>query len=134
LIPNAPIQEGEIPIFVVDWEMAQVGVPCLDHAEMIGELWELWLYKKIDAGLWMVQGYADGLSQQTETSAWRNVLQVGTHLLSFGTAPSWGSQEQLEEVARMGRDIILHAWRRDREWFEASELACFFTQVISDKA
>jgi hypothetical protein len=58
LIHNAPIQEGvEILIFVIDWEQAQLGVPTLDHGEMIGELYAFWLYKKIDDGLWMMQGY-----------------------------------------------------------------------------
>jgi hypothetical protein len=89
LIPNAPIQEGiEIPIFVIDWEQAQLGVPALDHGEMIGELYSFWLYKKIDAGLWMMQGYAEGLGEQSETAVWRNAIQVGVHLLAFSTIAS----------------------------------------------
>jgi hypothetical protein len=110
--------------------MAQLGVHALDHGEMIGELYALWLYKKIDAGLWMIQDYAEGLGEQSETSSWRSVCQIGCHLVTFGTlAPGWGTPEQVEDVARLGRDIVLHAWRRDRKWFEKSELACFFAQV-----
>ena len=97
---------------------------------MIAELYALWLYKKIDAGLWMVQGYAEGLGEQTEASAWRTALQVGVHLLSFGTvAPGWGTREQAEDVARVGRDIIVNAQSRNREWFEKSELVCLFSQT-----
>jgi hypothetical protein len=131
LLPNTLIKEGlETPIFVVDWEMAQLGVHALDHGEMIGELYALWLYKKIDAGLWMIQGYAEGLGEQSETFSWRSVCQIGCHLVTFGTlAPGWGTPEQVEGVARLGRDIVLNAWRRDRKWFEKSELACFFAQV-----
>ena len=124
----------EIPIFVIDWEMAQLGVRSLDHGQMIAELYQLWLYKKIGAGLWIMQGFAEGLGQQTDSSIWRTAIQVGCHLLSFGTVShGWGTPDQVKEVARVGRDIIVNAWRRNREWFEKSELACFFTQVTMDE-
>lgn len=102
----------------------------MDHGEMLGELYALWLYRKIDAGLWMVQGYVDGLGEQTETSAWRTALQVGCHLLSFGTAaPGWGTPDQVKEVARVGRDILVNSWKRNREWFEKSEVACLMARA-----
>ena len=130
LIHNAPIQEGvEIPIFVIDWEQAQLGVPALDHGEMIGELYAFWLYKKIDAGLWMMQGYAEGLGEQSETSVWRNAIQLGVHLLAFSTIAGWGTPDQIEDVVQLARDIIVNGWDKNREWFEKSELACLFAQV-----
>ncbi|KAH7110681.1 kinase-like domain-containing protein [Dactylonectria macrodidyma] len=126
LLPDKPLEaDGEIPLFVADWENAQLGVESLDHGEMIGELYALWLYKRIDAGLWTVRGYTEGLGSQSETFAWRVALQVGVHLLSFGTvAPGWGTPAQAENVARHGRDVIVNAWHKNREWFDASDLAC----------
>lgn len=128
MLPNRPIQKGiDIPIFVVDWENAQLGVHSLDHGEMIGELYALWLYKKIDAALWMIQGYVEGLGEQTDTSAWRVAIQVGCHLVSFGTIyPGWGTPDQVECVARVGKNVIMNAWQRNRKWFEGNELACLF--------
>jgi hypothetical protein len=131
LLPNTPIQEGvEVPIFVIDWEQGQLGVPALDHGEMIGEFYAFWLYKKIDAGLWVMQGYIEGLGKQSESLAWRNAIQVGVHLLAFSTIAGWGTPGQIEIVAGLGRDIIVKAWNRDREWFEKSELACLFTNDV----
>lgn len=119
-----------MPLFIVDWENAQLGVPCLDGGEMIGELYALYLCKKIDAGLWMIQGYAEGLGQWTESSAWRLTIQVGVHLLAFGTiTPGMGTTVQIDDVAQMGRDIIVNAWRRNREWFDRGDLACLFTNA-----
>lgn len=110
--------------------MSQLGVHALDHGQMIAELYELWLYKRIDAGLWIVQGYADGLGKPTKDSAWRTTLQVGCHLLAFGTIVSgWGTPDQVEHVAQVGRDLIVNSWRKDREWIERSELACLFIQT-----
>ncbi|EMT72748.1 kinase-like domain-containing protein [Fusarium oxysporum II5] len=52
VLPDAAIKEGtKIPVFVVDWEMTQLGLPSVDFGEMIAEMYALWLYKSIDAGL-----------------------------------------------------------------------------------
>lgn len=128
LLPNRPIQEGaEIPVFVIDWENAQLGVPSLDHGEMIGELYALWLYRRIDAGLWMVQGYAEGLGEQTDASVWRIAVEVGCYLLSFSTIDSgWGAPDRVEEVARMGRELIVNAWGENRKWLDDNDLSCLF--------
>lgn len=131
LLPDAPIQEGtKTPLFVIDWELSQLGIPNLDLGQMIAELYELWLYKKIDAGLWMVQGFAQGYGKVTEEFALRTAIQAGCHLVCFGTAvKGWGTPEQVEDVARTGRDIIVNGWQQNRQWFENGELACLFSQV-----
>ncbi|KAH8902612.1 hypothetical protein BR93DRAFT_962166 [Coniochaeta sp. PMI_546] len=128
LLPDSPIQAGtKTSMLVVDWENAQLGVENLDHGEMIGEMYALWVYKRVDGGLWMVQGYTEGLGTRTEEFIWRLAVEIGCHLLSFGTiAPGWGTPSQVDDVARHGRDIILNARQKDRAWFDQSELACLF--------
>ncbi|KAI1816217.1 kinase-like domain-containing protein [Poronia punctata] len=131
LLPDAPIQGGaDIPLFVIDWEMSQVGVPNLDVGQMIAELYEMKLYKDITAGLWIVEGFVQGYGRVSDDFAFRTAIQVGAHLISFGTSvQGWGTPEQVETVARTGRDIILHAWRKDGTWFESSDLACLFKET-----
>ncbi|KAI0976071.1 kinase-like domain-containing protein [Xylaria arbuscula] len=128
LLPDGPIKEGsDVTMFVIDWELSQIGVPNLDLGQMIAELYELKLYKNITAGLWMVQGFAQGYGEVSDDFAFRTAIQVGTHLVSFGTSVAgWGDQEQVEMVARTGRDIIVRAWQKDRGFFEGSDLACLF--------
>ncbi|KAI0424277.1 kinase-like domain-containing protein [Xylaria sp. FL1042] len=128
LLPNRPIEEGsDITMFVIDWEMSQIGMPNLDFGQMVAELYELQLYKNITAGLWMVQGFAEGYGEVSDDFAFRTAIQIGTHLLSFGTSvQGWGTPEQVEMVARTGRDVIVHAWQKDREWFQGGDLACLF--------
>ncbi|KAI0440863.1 kinase-like domain-containing protein [Xylaria telfairii] len=128
LLPGSPIQEGDdIPVFVIDWEMSQIGVPNLDLGQMIAELYELKLYKNITAGLWIVQGFAEAYGAVSDDFAFRTAIQVGAHLVCFGTSvQGWGTPEQVEMVARTGRDIIVHAWQKDREWFQGGDLACLF--------
>ncbi|KAI1412863.1 kinase-like domain-containing protein [Hypoxylon sp. FL1857] len=128
LLPKNPIEEGvDVPMFVIDWEMSQIGQPNLDLGQMIAELYELKLYKGILGGLWMVQGFVDGYGVVSEDFAFRTAIQVGAHLISFGTSvPGWGTPEQVENCARTGKEIIVHAWKKDRRWFEGHDLACLF--------
>ncbi|KAI3336528.1 kinase-like domain-containing protein [Xylariaceae sp. AK1471] len=128
LLPDSSIQEGsDVPMFVIDWEMSQIGVPNLDIGQMIAELYEMKLYRNVTAGVWMVQGFVEGYGSVSEDFAFRTAIQVGAHLVCFGTSvQGWGTPEQVEMVARTGRDIIVHAWQKDREWFQRNDLACLF--------
>ncbi|KAI8712413.1 hypothetical protein NCS52_01339400 [Fusarium sp. LHS14.1] len=108
LLVDAPLgSQTDISLFVVDWENGQLGVENLDHGEMIGELYALWLSQKMDAALWLVEGYSDGLGPRPTELVWRLAVQVGVHLLSFGIFG--GTPAQAEDVARHGRDIIQYA-------------------------
>ncbi|KAI1078469.1 kinase-like domain-containing protein [Whalleya microplaca] len=131
LLPKAPIQEGvDVPMFVIDWETAQLGVPNLDLGQMIAELYELKIYKKITAGLWMVQGFTEGYGEVSEDFAFRTAIQVGAHLICFGTTvEGWGTPEQIKDVARIGKETVVHAWQKDRSWFEGGDLACLFSKI-----
>ncbi|KAI2471420.1 kinase-like domain-containing protein [Annulohypoxylon bovei var. microspora] len=131
LLPQTPIKEGvDVPMFVIDWEMAQLGKLNLDLGQMIAELYELKLYKDIVAGLWIIQGFVGGYGAVSEDFAFRTAIQAGAHLISFGTSVrGWGTQEQVENCARVGKEIIVHAWKKDRRWFEEGDLACLFSRA-----
>ncbi|EWZ45930.1 kinase-like domain-containing protein [Fusarium oxysporum Fo47] len=127
VLPNAAINEGtKILVFVVDWEMTQLGLPSVDFGEMIAEMYALWLYKSIDAGLWMMEGFIEGYGHISEEIAFQTAIHVGTHLVCVTTDfPAWG-RENYERVVAVGKDIIVHAWKKDREWFQEGDLACLF--------
>lgn len=132
LLPNEPIQEGvDVPVFLIDWECAQLGVPSIDIGQMMAELYALWLYKSIGAARWMMEGVLDAYGDIDEEFAFRTAIQVGSHLICITpTFPDWGTPEQIEGVVRVGRDIIVHAWKKDRPWFEKGDLACLFGGVV----
>lgn len=128
LLPDAKLQDGvEVPVFIVDWEMAQLGVRSLDVGQMLAELYELWLYRRITAGLWIMQGFSEGYGPVNEDFVFRTAIQMGAHLVCFGTSvPGWGTPAQVEDTARTGRALIVKAWERNRAWFEQGELAFLF--------
>lgn len=134
VLPDKPLEaESDVPIFVVDWEIAQFGLPSFDLGQMIAELYALWLYRSNEAALILMESFIDTYIQNSglgEDFAFRAALQVGAHLVCITTGfPGWGTHEQLEAVVREGRDILIYAWRRDRAWFEGAKLQGLFRLV-----
>jgi len=128
LLPNAPLEEGSQPtVFIIDWELCHFGVKPLDLGQMIAELYELYLYKDIRAGLWLIDGFCAGYQLDNDDFAFRTAIHVGTHLIGFGSSvPGWGSEEQIQNVVATGKELIVRAYRKDRAWFLESDLACLF--------
>ena len=128
LIADAPLQElssANIPVIITDWEQAQIGSPALDHGEMLGELFAFHLFKKFDTGLWIAQGYVEGLGELSQEQKWRNALQVGVHLLAFGPIAGWVAEDEVgqkekERVVKIAKDLIVNAWEQKTEWFRTS--------------
>jgi hypothetical protein len=108
--------------------MAQLGIRPLDLGQMIAELWELKLYRDLDAGPWVIRGFAAGYGPLDTDTAFRSILHVGAHLICFGAStPGWGTAEQNEEILRIGKDVLIKAWKKDRDAFNEHALECLFS-------
>lgn len=95
---------------------------------MIAELYKTKLFKDIDAGLWIIQGFLKGYGSLSDELAFRVAIHVGTHLICWGSrVPGWGSQEQIEDVVKIGRDLVVQAWNKNRVWFDGDALGCLFS-------
>ena len=128
LLPDEVIG-AHTPVRIVDWEMAQLGVLALDIGQCTAEMWQLKLYKAIDAGEWLIRGLAEGYGNLDADFAFRAIIHVGTHLIGFGSSvEGWGSREQQVQMVRTGKEILVKAWEKDREWFVGHPLECLFGQ------
>ncbi|KAJ2906760.1 uncharacterized protein MKZ38_010751 [Zalerion maritima] len=117
-----------VTVDIIDWELVQMGVRPLDLGQMIAELYELKLFKAIDAGVWIIEGFSEGYGTMDDEFAFRTSIHVGCHLLNFSGVPGWGTQEKVESVVDKGVDILVKAWKKDRSWFEGMELGCLFVK------
>ncbi|KAF3806445.1 hypothetical protein GCG54_00006210 [Colletotrichum gloeosporioides] len=128
LLQGVRWESRRMHLFVVDWEMFQVALTPLDLGQMIAELYQLKLYKNLDAGLWLIEGFTKGYGDVDDSFAFRTLLHVGVHLIGFGTTvPDWGDAEQVENVAAVGREVVLSAWAKSRRWFDDHPLGCIFS-------
>jgi len=82
---------------------------------MFAELYELKLFKDIDAGIWLIESFMRGYGEIEEELAFRTVIHVGTHLICFGSGvKGWGSEEQVRGVVEMGRRLVVAGAERKR--------------------
>lgn len=130
LVPKAPhFGQAEMAVFVVDWEMCQIGAQALDLGQMIAELYETKLFKNVNCGVWVIEGLLEGYGPLSEEMAFRTAIHVGVHLVVWGsTVAGWGSEQQIKEVVEVGRDFIVHGWNKNRAWFEGGALECLFNE------
>ncbi|QPC78758.1 hypothetical protein HYE68_009510 [Fusarium pseudograminearum] len=132
LISDVPVTDsGRIPVRVVDWEMSQLGVRPVDLGQFIAELWSLKLYRNIDAGEWLIRAFAAGYGLVDDTFAYRAIIHVGIHIICFGsywsiTPGELSEAEQRKIMIKIGKEVILKAWSRDREYFRGHLLGCLF--------
>jgi hypothetical protein len=129
LLPDAPLGgSGEVEVFVIDWECVHLAPAHFDLGQLVGELYTLWFCKDIAAGLWIMEGIVAEIEGLNEKLAFRVAIHAGAHLICMtASRPEWGGPEKLQEVAREGRDIVVHAWKKDRAWFERSRLGVLFS-------
>lgn len=118
-------------MFVIDWECAQLALPATDFGQIVVELYVPWVKLSITAGLWAMEELVHAYGPFSEEFAFRTAIQIGTHLICITpTATMMGPFEEMGDVVRIGRDIVVHAWNKDRAWFEKGDLACLFESVI----
>jgi hypothetical protein len=116
-------------VFIIDWEVASLGIRARDIGQMIAELYMLKLFKNIDAGTWLIEGYIDGYGAVDLHTAFRVAIHVGTHLIVIGgSVAGWGTAEEIERVMGFGKEMIVKAWQRDRVWFHGSALESLFKE------
>jgi hypothetical protein len=132
VLSDLPFQDQqETSIFIVDWEVIHMNAGRhFDLGQMAIDLYLLWYVKGIRAALWILEGLTSALKDLDEDLAFRTAIRMGSFLICMmPLMPEWGPPEKIEELIGIGRDIAVHAWNRDRAWFQDSELACLFSRV-----
>ncbi|PYI04232.1 hypothetical protein BO78DRAFT_174603 [Aspergillus sclerotiicarbonarius CBS 121057] len=120
LIPRAALEQpSHIPLFIIDWELCHCGARALDLGQMFAELYMLKHFKHIEAGAWIIQGFMEGYQGLDDEMAFRALTHAGVHFIAWGPLiAGWGTPQQVEELVRLGRDLVIKAWEKDRSWFE----------------
>ena len=132
LLPGKDAQESnQKTLFVIDWEACELGNRAQDLGQMIAEMWKLSLCGGVDSGRWLLRGFMDGYGALEDELAFRTAIAIGTHLIAFAPfgneAGQLGPPEVVESSVRVGKDVIVNAWNKNRAWFEDDDLKCLFS-------
>ncbi|KAF3012249.1 hypothetical protein E8E14_011172 [Neopestalotiopsis sp. 37M] len=138
LLPKTPWKEVLSPsdelnrLFIIDWEFAQFGHRSYDLGQIVGDLYERKVVNKNDIVIPVMEGVIKGYGELSDDMAFRTAMYVGVHLISWDTrrprqGPRVAAPEVIANTLTIGRDFILNAWRKDREFFRGSALSSLFS-------
>lgn len=131
LIPNILSQEAN-QAYIIDWEFAQLGHRAIDVGGMLADLYERKNFRDVDTAIEVMKGFMDGYGRMTEDMAFRTCIHAGVHLICWHIRrnPSLPLPAPLDKVIsalKLGRDLVMKGWEKDRLWFESSFLGPLFT-------
>jgi hypothetical protein len=123
-----PAADGEAAtVFVVDWEVSHLNSIAYDLGQMFAELFEVKHYRDIDAGPWLIGAFKRGYGGLEVDEAFRAAVHMGVHLIGYGSSvPGWGSEAQIQDIVKVGRDCVVHGWRKNAAFFSDTPLGCLF--------
>jgi len=94
---------------------------------MIAELYETELFNRSKIGVSIIEGLLQGYGHLSDKMAFRTAIHVGVHLVCWGSrVPGWGDEAQVEEVVKVGNDLIVQGWAKNKEWFDSHALGLLF--------
>ena len=94
---------------------------------MFAELFEVKHFKDTEAGFWLIESFMDGYGNIEDKMAFKVAIHVGVHLICWGSrVPGWGTERQVEDVVRIGKDFVVKGWEEDKSFFADGPLACLF--------
>ncbi|KAJ5640644.1 Aminoglycoside phosphotransferase [Penicillium herquei] len=124
---NPLLEQAETKIFAIDWELTHIGHRSSDLGQMIAELYETKLFKGVDHGLWIIEGFLKGYGPLSDEMAFRTAIHAGVHLICWGSRVSgWGDEQQVQNVVEIGRNLVVQAWTKNKAWFEQDPMGCLF--------
>ncbi|KAK4216709.1 kinase-like domain-containing protein [Rhypophila decipiens] len=110
-----------------DFWTGKYGSPTMDLGRMIAELYQIYFFMGIKEARWLITAIINGYGHIDDKFAFRTAVHIGARMINFGTlAGDLVPETRLQRGIRMGREMIVHARREDRGWFEAGDLACLF--------
>lgn len=103
-------------MFIIDWELSHLSSIAFDIGQMLAELYELKLFKDIDAGTWLMESFMLGYGKIHDELAFDIAIHMGVHLIVWGSrVEGWGTKEQIERVVEVGRNWVVAGWARDKK-------------------
>lgn len=132
LVPKSFPEEGaQVKMYILDWEVTKISLPCFDIGQMLAELYLPVLFNDKLAGQAIIDGLCEELmgSEYMEIDGFREgvAAHFGVHLLVWPYKMGW-DKERLEECLKLGGEFIQRSVDVDLEWLKGSCLGALFSE------
>lgn len=142
ILRDAPLPDPAQPagadkktdIFMLDFEVSQLGNPAQDLAQCLGELYMVHHFFHAAAPLHVMRGVAEAyLAPGSQTVnrdevAFQTAMHFGVHIVTIPWRYGWPTTEEgvMEGCVAFGNQCLLKAVERERAWFEEGVLGFLF--------
>jgi hypothetical protein len=135
----APKDQDPAEIFILDFEVSQLGSRAQDLAQCLAELYMVHHFYGASSPLQVMQGVAeaytanrgkpaDDTGMDYETTAFQTAMHFGIHIVVIPWQFGWPMGDEMGSCLTFGYECVLRGWRRDAEWFRGGPLECLFTE------
>lgn len=129
LLKDQPTIPTDVPLTlnIIDFELSQLNSLAYDLGQCCAELWFLSHFKGNSAGTQLITAFLRGYGAIDDKTAFRVALHFGVHCVIWpARVGTWGKGQILEKCVEIGRDHMINAWNKDRNWFRGTVLGEMF--------
>ncbi|KAI0432001.1 kinase-like domain-containing protein [Xylaria sp. FL1042] len=123
---------NERKLLIIDWEFVQFGHRAYDVGQMVGDIYERWLFGEANGAVPAIDGFIKGYGKLEDNDlAFRITIHAGVHLIGWyirraPNSPLKFPLGRVRDAMRIGRDWIEKGWQRDINYFKDTPLAPLF--------
>lgn len=108
----------------------------MDLGQMIGDLLEKASLATADGNITihiackiLIEAFVKGYGAKSDDTAYRVLIRAGVHVINWcARHPGADMSAEVEVMMREAVELIVKAWRRDRDWFNGNLLGCLFAR------
>ena|ERR1700753_176056 len=139
--PLLKLNEGDntppSKLFILDFEVSQLGSRSQDLAQCLAELYMVHHFFGATAPLQVMHGFVDSyfasqrkagkLSKGDTALALQIAMHFGIHIVVIPWRYGWPKGDKLVECIRFGNDCLVHGYEGQADWFKDGPLAFLFS-------
>ncbi len=102
---------------------------------MIGDLYERKHFLDTKGAVWAIEGFIQGFGPVSEEMAFRTAIHAGVQLICWckrgppNRRHAWAPPEKIAGVVKLGMELVVKGWEKDREWLGGSMLGGLFSRA-----
>jgi predicted urease superfamily metal-dependent hydrolase len=78
----------------------------------------------------MMEAFVKGYGTVSEDAVYRTIVHAGVHMMNwYARHPDTEMRGKAQAFMQTAVEVIVRAWRGEREWFDGNMLSCLFATL-----